>query len=172
MPTPEEIRERFKKHLGVERYREFVYRVPDSIDGTRLLFWQEREWKRFEDSNQDCKLDFNGIVNVFASCPEFGIGVRRHSWNELVATWLRGESLTVDEIENREPARSTDGYPQLQSFGVGSKLWEQWKQNMQPSDRIVEFQSPPDSWAQLAGRAGFALVRDGKVVDTLVTRMN
>ena len=35
---------------------------------------------------------------------------------------------------------------------------------IQDGDVVWRFSSPPDSWRYLAGRAGFALVRDGKIV--------
>jgi hypothetical protein len=50
--------------------------------------------------------------------------------------------------------------------------WERLKAEMQPGDRLVRFASPVDSWKNLAGRAGIALVRDGKVIDAFVTMMN
>lgn len=43
---------------------------------------------------------------------------------------------------------------------------------MQPGDQLVHFVSSADSWKHLAGRAGIALVRDGKVIAAMVTMMN
>ncbi len=45
-----------------------------------------------------------------------------------------------------------------------------WKTKF--SDEIFEFSSSPESWNRLAGRAGVALVRDGIVIDIVVTVMN
>ncbi len=50
--------------------------------------------------------------------------------------------------------------------------WERLKAEMQPGDKLVRFASPAESWKHLAGRAGIALVRDGKVIDAFVTMMN
>lgn len=50
--------------------------------------------------------------------------------------------------------------------------WEKLKSEMQPGDKLVGFTSPIESWQHLAGRAGIALVRDGKVIDAIVTMMN
>jgi hypothetical protein len=55
--------------------------------------------------------------------------------------------------------------------GVYGK-WERLKAEMQPGDKLVRFASPAASWEDLAGRAGIALVRDGKVIDAFVTMMN
>jgi hypothetical protein len=51
-------------------------------------------------------------------------------------------------------------------------VWEQFKREMIKGDEIWEFASPPKTWDMLMGRAGIALVRKGKVIHTLVTRMN
>jgi len=46
------------------------------------------------------------------------------------------------------------------------------KNTMQPGDEFWTFASSPASWRALAGRAGLALVRDGKIVATIVTMLN
>jgi hypothetical protein len=42
----------------------------------------------------------------------------------------------------------------------------------QEGDEVWEFNSPARFWQHLAGRAGIALVRDGEVVDSIITSMN
>lgn len=39
-------------------------------------------------------------------------------------------------------------------------------------DELRLFDSGPDSWKMLAGRAGIALIRDGKVIANIVSMMN
>jgi hypothetical protein len=43
---------------------------------------------------------------------------------------------------------------------------------MLPGDEVWEFSSPPELWQKLMGRAGVALVRDGRSIAHVVTRMN
>jgi hypothetical protein len=43
---------------------------------------------------------------------------------------------------------------------------------MLPGDEIWEFSSPPELWHKLMGRAGIALVRDGRSIACVVTTMN
>jgi hypothetical protein len=43
---------------------------------------------------------------------------------------------------------------------------------MQPGDELWTFSSPAESWKYLAGRAGVALVRDGKPIKVVITLMN
>jgi hypothetical protein len=57
-------------------------------------------------------------------------------------------------------------------FGALNAEWEQMLTQMQPGDELWSFASPRESWEQLAGRAGYALVRDGVAIAVLVTMMN
>ena len=57
-------------------------------------------------------------------------------------------------------------------FGFMNDQWEQLKSEMLEGDELWDFSSPPETWAHLAGRAGIALVRDGKVIRSLITMMN
>ena len=57
-------------------------------------------------------------------------------------------------------------------FGSADANWIKFKSGIQPGDKIYDFASSPESWASLAGRAGYVLVRNGKPVDTFVTLMN
>lgn len=52
------------------------------------------------------------------------------------------------------------------------KEWQELVSGMRPGDELWEYRSPPDSWDALAGCAGYALVRDGEVIDDIVTVMN
>lgn len=49
--------------------------------------------------------------------------------------------------------------------------WE-FRGRMQEGDELWEFDSPAHFWEHLAGRAGIALVRNGEVVASRVTRLN
>jgi hypothetical protein len=43
---------------------------------------------------------------------------------------------------------------------------------MQPSDELWRYSSPPRSWGLMMGRGGIALVRNGRVLCDVTTRMN
>jgi len=60
----------------------------------------------------------------------------------------------------------------LQAFGGLNAKWEALKASMQPGDELWTFASSPESWRDLAGREGIALVRNGQIVERLVTMMN
>jgi len=60
----------------------------------------------------------------------------------------------------------------LKPFAFLNDKWEALKARMQPGDELWTFASSPQSWRDLAGRAGIALVRNGQIVERLVTMMN
>jgi hypothetical protein len=47
-----------------------------------------------------------------------------------------------------------------------------FREKFKPGDTVIEFCTPRSSWQALAGRAGYQIVRDGKVIATLITAMN
>jgi hypothetical protein len=57
-------------------------------------------------------------------------------------------------------------------FGFKSGQWEAIKAAMQPGDELWTFASPAESWENLAGRAGIAVVRDGNPIFVLTTMLN
>jgi hypothetical protein len=75
----------------------------------------------------------------------------------------------LGEADRRSPKRLE---ALLKPFGFRNAEWEVLKASMQPTDELWTFSSPPAAWQALAGRAGIALVRQGKVVATIITLMN
>lgn len=57
-------------------------------------------------------------------------------------------------------------------FGYIHGQWRKLLEQMQDGDELWEFMSDDESWEMLAGRAGIALLRDGKIIAEIVTRMN
>jgi hypothetical protein len=78
--------------------------------------------------------------------------------------WL-GSTVPVEDVEDDN---LVDGVP----FGNQAVEWKQFKAGMIEGDEICSFCSPPDSKDDLAGRGGYALVRQGKVVRYIVTMLN
>jgi hypothetical protein len=88
-----------------------------------------------------------------------------------IKDWLQ-KRLTVAEAEASYMVKDDRLGPAAVPFGFQNDKWRALRAEMQEGDELWEFTSPPESWANLGGRAGIALVRDGEVVRTLVTRMN
>jgi hypothetical protein len=79
-------------------------------------------------------------------------------------SWLQ-KQLTVEEVEAEY---RQEGVP----FGGMYEQWVALKSQMIDGDEIWEFSSSAASWDHLAGRAGLALVRNGKAIDCIVTIIN
>jgi hypothetical protein len=75
--------------------------------------------------------------------------------------WLK-EQVTVADAE---AANFQGGKP----FGFQHLKWERLKGKMAPGDELWFFTSPPHTWVHLMGREGYAVVRQGEVIDSLIT---
>ena len=82
----------------------------------------------------------------------------------IPSAWLQG-AIDMDEIER-------DFVDNPGPYGVSNQEWEALKAQMKDGDEIRAFSSPPDSWNHLAGRAGYALVREGKAIAGAITLIN
>jgi hypothetical protein len=89
--------------------------------------------------------------------------------------WL-DKKVSIEEAEASHPGvhdARVQSMPEIaKPFGFLSSKWEALKAVMQPGDELWTFASPPDSWQDLAGRAGVAVVRDGNPIKIIVTSMN
>jgi hypothetical protein len=89
--------------------------------------------------------------------------------------WLI-EKVTVAEAEAEHPGIKDDRLARFpdagKPFGFMHQAWEDFKAAMAPGDELWTFSSPAESWADLAGRAGIALVRKDIPIRTIVTKMN
>ena len=79
-------------------------------------------------------------------------------------SWL-DKKLTIPEAE------AGHQYNGL-AFGHMNAQWELLKSEMIEGDELWSFNSPADSWRHLAGRSGIALVRNGEVIQALLTMMS
>jgi hypothetical protein len=79
----------------------------------------------------------------------------------------RPEDLSV--ADRRSPQRAA---ARLKPFGHANGQWVDLKAAMRPGDELWTFASSLESWQALAGCAGIALVRDGKIVATMITMVN
>jgi len=89
--------------------------------------------------------------------------------------WLQ-QRVSMAEAEAAHPGVKDERIKQFpdaaKPFGFRNREWEDLKALMMPGDEIWTFSSPPESWQDLAGRAGVALVRDGIPIRVVVTMMN
>ena len=95
-----------------------------------------------------------------------------HSWFLLcVNLAVRAFSICVVFKEERDHQSNNES--------VLATITPEWRRGaaellskMWPDDEIWYFESDPLSWRYLAGRAGYAIVRNGEPVCYTVTKMN
>ena len=93
----------------------------------------------------------------------------------IPASWLQ-KKISAAEAEATYPGIKDDRVARFpdaaKPFGFSHQQWEELKAAMIPGDEIWTFTSPPESWRDLAGRAGVALVRAGVPIKVVTTAMN
>ncbi|KAB2849063.1 MAG: hypothetical protein F9K44_09055 [Hyphomicrobiaceae bacterium] len=85
--------------------------------------------------------------------------------------WLI-ERLTREQAEAENLVRNDRLGPDPVPFGFMNSEWQNLLTQMKAGDELWFFSSPGHFWENLAGRQGYCLVRAGRVVSQLVTRMN
>jgi hypothetical protein len=82
----------------------------------------------------------------------------RESEDWIPREWL-GSETSVEEVE-----------ADFQNFDEPWHTeWREFISKMQPGDQLRHFFSSNESWLRMAGRAGYAIVRQGEVVDAFIT---
>lgn len=79
--------------------------------------------------------------------------------------WLQ-ERCSVEEVEAWHTGES--GKP----FNHQYDRWQELKGMMASGDELWAFCSPAESWRMCAGRQGYAVVRGGQIIGTIITMMN
>lgn len=84
----------------------------------------------------------------------------------------RENSRRVEDIHNASRHSVEQLVVLLKPFGEDNAEWEALKASVQPDDELWTFASSEATWRALAGSAGIALVREGRIVETLITMRN
>lgn len=91
--------------------------------------------------------------------------------NSIPKAWLL-KQMTVAEAESLNLVHDERLGPQPIPFGFSNESWQSLLAKMRPGDEVWQFSSPVESWEDLSGRMGYAVVRDGEVIEHIVTLMN
>ena len=89
----------------------------------------------------------------------------------MVKEWLTMKTSN-EEAEQANLVEDERLGPQPVPFGFQNQRWLEFKGQIQEGDELWEFSSPPETWKNLRGRAGLSIVRNGEIVDSLVTLMS
>ncbi len=96
-------------------------------------------------------------------------------WNgpEIMGKKINIEDVENDEFVPKEWLRKKISIEDAEDdIFIPEKVWSIMKQLIRPGDELWEFSTPPWMWECSRGRAGFALVRNGEIVHSIVTEMN
>lgn len=97
--------------------------------------------------------------------------------------WLQEQLGTVEAGDGPEPLPAGVAMPkclleyarprdEVRYRGMINPDWIAFAKAMRPGDQIWSFSSSDYSWRMMMGRSGYALVRQGRVIERLVTTMN
>jgi len=83
------------------------------------------------------------------------------------------EQLSIEEIERIEATViSLNGAEKNVPFGLINSSWGKIKEDYRAGDCLLSFTTDDSSWNALAGRAGYILVRDNKIVSIILTEIS
>jgi hypothetical protein len=85
--------------------------------------------------------------------------------------WLQ-EKISVAEAETAHMVEDERLGPDPVPFGFQHHRWQALLDQMQAGDEIWTMRSSEESFDHNAGRAGTALVRDGKIVTCIMSIIN
>jgi hypothetical protein len=85
--------------------------------------------------------------------------------------WLQ-KKITRAEAEAEHMVTSPRLGPTPVPFGSQNANWLAMIAKMQDTDELWTFSSSRETWKSFCGRAGIALMRDGEIIDSIVTLMN
>ena len=88
-------------------------------------------------------------------------------------SWLKVK-MTVAEVEAKHVVEleDDDGTKRRVPFGYCNRDWAELVSLMQDGDELWSYSSSDESWANLAGRMGYVLLRDDEVIAGVLTAMN
>ncbi len=90
------------------------------------------------------------------------------AWPLFLRSWFPRREKFIEPKADIPKAWLTRGLSEEES----DDWWWEFQERMQEGDELWEFESPKHFWDHLAGRAGIALVRNGEVVASRVTKLN
>jgi len=93
--------------------------------------------------------------------------------DNIIMQWLQ-KKVTVEEAEQDNLVKDDQLGPDPVPFGFSNDEWRQLLSLKEEGDDLWEFRSPPETWDKkhMAGRQGYALIRDCRVIATIITLMN
>jgi hypothetical protein len=89
----------------------------------------------------------------------------------MVKEWLK-KKTSLEEYERRHLNRGRRLGPASVTSDCEPQWWLDFKRQIQKGDELWEFRSPIETWLHLRGREGICIVREGEIIDSIVTALN
>jgi hypothetical protein len=102
--------------------------------------------------------------------PQTATNIQVHK-DVIPKKWLKKQT-TVEKAEKAHLVTDRQLGQKPVPFGFINARWEKFKAGIRIGDELWEFESPGESWVDLSGRAGLCIVRKGRIIDAIITRMN
>jgi len=158
------------KELHLEYFKALVDQCEDIEDWSAWWDKEAEEVRKWLSPGQFLRLKMYPLSTVYEILTENGfkyqipphfVHPKFHVPMSIPARWLEKE-ISITHI---------DEY--FVDWPVGKKAqWQLIKARMVEGDECWYFNSAGDSWKNLVGRSGYAIVRDGKPIDGIITMMN
>ena len=158
---------------------ECAIRVPLKWKMDHLVWLNFRDGKVIGEAGQSIYLE-NGVLRYVPEEPPPAPPVKTQDAEPparqrrtMNPSWLR-KRMTVAEAEDEHMVtlENEDGTSRQVPFGYCNRDWMELVNAMQEGDELWSYSSSDESWANLAGRAGLVLLRDGEVIAGVLTAMN
>jgi len=90
----------------------------------------------------------------------------------MIEEWLK-EKMTKEEFvaKQQQIYESLADRPQVQK-SFKEHFWDPFMEHYQDGDEIWFFSSPDETWHSLCGRAGNAILRNGKCIYSQITELS
>lgn len=142
--------------------RKFVLLVAVVLPGI-IVFAARDIFRHWEKNRREArKFSPEGQVELEHQCRQ-AVEDEISPWVPL--EWITERNIPWEEFEG-DYKDSTNWSPHARN--AFDLLWRQ----VSEKDEIGYFKTPPDTWQNLSGRAGWVVLRDGKVIGQIVTIMN
>ena len=89
---------------------------------------------------------------------------------EGISDWEKGfrRPISIEEAERKHSVTDPRLGKEPAPFGFIHAQWLKFKSQIQPTDILMEFYEPPPPGA-IHGTGGLEILRNGKIIDTLIT---
>jgi hypothetical protein len=165
-----------KREEHLQYLKEVAEKPPDSAEWEAWWDAHKQELREWLPLAQWLRMQYNGPRSAGEILERNGIPYTPPKVEPWMPPerWLR-ELLTLEEVEQR----IQDADRVLNGLVAPSErrefLWAEWralKAKMQAGDECWTFATPQEAWAAKMGMARYALVRDKKIVDWMMTIRN